>query len=204
MIDVPSPVGARAILRVAGKRWLGRMGRGARIRLGPTPYTRLVLAGRVVSVDSLRGEVVVDVDVLTAIPRVRASEIMSSRLVTASAGESVAEVARKLLRHNIRAVPVVNGSGLLVGLASTVRVMEALLEGRGGEAVEGFLEGDVATAVPEADILEIMGVMDERGVGRVVVVDEAGRPVGMVTRTDILRRLVAVYSGEKEGAGLGG
>lgn len=39
-----------------------------------------------------------------------------------------------------------------------------------------------------------MRVMEERNVGRVVVVDEQGRPAGIVTRTDVLRMFTRLYS----------
>lgn len=193
LIDLPGPLGARAILRVAGRRVAGRLRRGSRIRLGPTPYTRMVLAGAVVSVNSIRGEIVVDVDVLTAIPRVGVGEFMTSRLVTVSESVSVREVAEMLLRHDIRAVPVVDEDGVLRGLASSRRVLQALLEGAVDSPVGDYVERDAVTATPEEDILEVMETMERRRVGRVVIVDSRGRPIGIVTRTDILGRLIAAY-----------
>ena len=193
LIDIPGPLGARAILRVAGRRVAGRLRRGSRIRLGPTPYTRMVLAGAVVSVNSIRGEIVVDVDVLTAIPRVGVGEFMTSRLVTVSESVSVREVAEMLLRHDIRAVPVVDEDGVLRGLASSRRVLQALLEGAVDSPVGDYVERDAVTATPEEDILEAMETMERRRVGRVVIVDSRGRPIGIVTRTDILGRLIAAY-----------
>ncbi len=193
LIDLPGPLGARAILRVTGRRVAGRLRRGSRIRLGPTPYTRMVLAGVVVSVNSIRGEIVVDVDVLTAIPRVGVGEFMTSRLVTVSESVSVREVAEMLLRHDIRAVPVVDEDGVLRGLASSRRVLQALLEGAVDSPVGDYVERDAVTATPEEDILEVMETMERRKVGRVVIVDSRGRPIGIVTRTDILGRLIAAY-----------
>ncbi|GEM_PF-270243 len=195
LIDIPSPLGARAILKVLGRRGLERTLReGMRVKVGPTPYTRLVIAGRIASIDEARSEVVVEVDTLAAVPRATVRDLMSRRLIKATADSKVSSVARLLLQHNIRAVPVVDGENRLVGLATAQAVMNALLEGRGDEAVGLHVEKDIVTVHENADIVDVMEAMNERGVGRVVVVDGTMRPLGIVTRTDVLRRLVAWYT----------
>jgi CBS domain-containing protein len=54
-----------------------------------------------------------------------------------------------------------------------------------------FHECEPVTVGPEAPVAEIVDRMDQDCVGSVVVVDPAGRPVGIVTDRDILRRVVA-------------
>jgi len=77
---------------------------------------------------------------------------------------------------------------------SSQHIAEAFLEGDLDAAVEDYMDHSVLTVSPEEDILEIMRVMEERNVGRVVVVDEGGRPAGIITRTDILRTFTRIYS----------
>jgi CBS domain-containing protein len=51
---------------------------------------------------------------------------------------------------------------------------------------------DVVSIQPTATVLEAARLMNDRGVGGVVVVDEANSLLGIFTERDILRRVVAV------------
>jgi len=50
---------------------------------------------------------------------------------------------------------------------------------------------DVVSIQPTATVLEAVRLMNDRGVGGVVVVDEANSLLGIFTERDILRRVVA-------------
>jgi len=50
---------------------------------------------------------------------------------------------------------------------------------------------DVVSIQPSASVLEAARVMNDRGVGGVVVVDQANALLGIFTERDILRRVVA-------------
>ena len=65
---------------------------------------------------------------------------------------------------------------------------------RGGAAVsdamtplEGMMSKEVVCVRPDASAAEITTLFLERGMSSVPVVDEAGRPVGVVSKTDLLR-----------------
>ena len=192
LMNIISPVETKALLVVAGSGYRG-IREGDRVCIGPTPFTRLIVGGRVAMVDVRRRQVLVDVDSLIAIPKLRAAEIMSRDLVVARLGDSLLEVAEKLLERNIRAMPVVDDRGVLVGLVNSNHVARAFLEGRVDARVEDFFERNVVVAGEGADILDLMRSMASRRTGRVVIVDGAGRPIGIVTRTDILVRLTRLY-----------
>ena len=50
---------------------------------------------------------------------------------------------------------------------------------------------DVVSVVPTASVLEAARLMNDRSVGGLLVVDEAGKLLGIFTERDILRRVVA-------------
>jgi CBS domain-containing protein len=52
-------------------------------------------------------------------------------------------------------------------------------------------EREVITVAPEATAFEIADAMDEHSIGCVVVTDPVGRPLGIVTDRDLVRRVVA-------------
>lgn len=51
--------------------------------------------------------------------------------------------------------------------------------------------GSVAALRPEATVLEAAALMNERGIGSVVVIDDQKRLAGIFTERDVLRRVVA-------------
>lgn len=54
-----------------------------------------------------------------------------------------------------------------------------------------FYEREAVTVAPGISVVEIADLMDEESVGSVVVVDEAGKPLGIVTDRDLALRVVA-------------
>jgi CBS domain-containing protein len=53
-----------------------------------------------------------------------------------------------------------------------------------------YYERDPVTVGPEVLVPEIADIMDEHSVGCVIVVDDAGRPLGVVTDRDLVRRVI--------------
>jgi CBS domain-containing protein len=48
------------------------------------------------------------------------------------------------------------------------------------------MSDDLATISPSADAMDAIALMQERGVGRLPVVDEQGELVGLVSRSDLV------------------
>lgn len=192
LLGLGSPLGPRVILRTAGN--LSQLSRGSKVVIGPTRATRIIVFGEVLEVHPSRKEVLVGVESLVAVPRVRAREIMTGSVVSIGPREPLRKAAQALLERGIRALPVVEEDGRLVGIISSQHIAQAFLDGNLDAAVEDYMDRSVLTVSLEEDVLEIMRVMEERNVGRVVVVDEQGRPAGIVTRTDVLRMFTRLYS----------
>jgi CBS domain-containing protein len=57
--------------------------------------------------------------------------------------------------------------------------------------VADFMKAEVVTVTPDTPVLVAARLMLERKISGLPVVDEAGRPVGIVTEHDLLRRVTA-------------
>jgi CBS domain-containing protein len=92
------------------------------------------------------------------------------------------------LARNIRAVQE-SADGLRPGLSGhdSLKDMAAQMRGR----VADLMSADVLTCPPEVSIREAALRMTRRRVGSVVVTDPAGRPLGLVTDTDLRVRVLA-------------
>jgi CBS domain-containing protein len=143
-----------------------------------------------------------------------AADVMTTTVVTVSPETPVPEVARLLHEHRISGVPVVDGSGNVVGVVS-----EGDLIGHAGAIGEQrrswwlrLLTGESALArdyaktharstsdvmtsrvitVPDtASLADIARQMERHGIKRVPVVQD-GRLVGIVSRSNLLQALAA-------------
>jgi CBS domain-containing protein len=138
---------------------------------------------------------------------------MSAPVITVGPETPVVEVARRLLEHRVSGVPVVEG-GRLVGIVSEgdlIRRTETGTERRRswwltlitspatlaeeyarshGHRAADVMTTAVVTVTPETPLGTVAGLLEERRIKRVPVV-QAGRLVGIVTRADLVRVLAA-------------
>jgi CBS domain-containing protein len=112
----------------------------------------------------------------------RARDLMRTTLVTVPPDAPVAEVARLLAFHQISGLLVVEGAQL-VGV-----VTEADLLSKQGQTAGDIMTREVVAVSEDATAEEIARLLTERRIRRVPVVRE-GRPVGVVTRGDLVRWL---------------
>lgn len=143
----------------------------------------------------------------------RVAEVMSKPAVAVPPDMSVADVASTLLKHRVRAVPVVDPSGKLLGIISDMDLlvrnahlhfptflglMESLVPIGGdrnlneelrrvlGVAARDVMTKDVRTATPDDDLGEVAHDMSQRHLHAIPVVKD-GKVEGMLFPTDIVR-----------------
>ena len=145
----------------------------------------------------------------------QARDIMTADVITVSPQTPVGEIARLLAERQISGAPVVDDEGRLKGIVTEADlILRAarphfpryipFLEGviflenpkHYAEQVEKILATtaeeimtrEVVTVAPEAGVQELATLMADRNINRVVVT-EAERVAGIVTRADIIRTL---------------
>ncbi|WP_372404373.1 CBS domain-containing protein [Streptomyces luteireticuli] len=135
------------------------------------------------------------------------SQVMTAEVVTVEPRTPLKEVARTLARHGIGGVPVVEPDGTVLGMVTeTDLVLRNVPDGepatrhRGlgerryhrrirhdGARTAGMLMSAPARTIgPERTVVDAARAMADHGVGRLPVVDDEGRLVGIVTRRDVL------------------
>ena len=145
----------------------------------------------------------------------KARDVMVSPVVTVGENETVREVAKLLIAKRISAVPVVDGSGKLVGIVTeadllhraesgTVRPVSwwlSLISGDRALAedyvkshamkVKDVMTRDVKTADPETPLYEIADLFEEEHIKRVPIVSKGGDLVGIVSRANIIQAVAS-------------
>ncbi len=120
--------------------------------------------------------------------RAMAAELMSSPAKTVEASCSVERAAELIVRYNVNVLPVMEGEKL-VGLISRQVIEKAMFHHLGARTVTDFMSAEFATITPEATLLDVQTIIIEAK-QRCLPVMEGGRLIGVVTRTDLLNRLV--------------
>jgi CBS-domain-containing membrane protein len=144
-----------------------------------------------------------------------AQEAMTRDVITVGPRATVGEIAGLLVRHRISAVPVVSDDKRIVGIVSQTDLghrSETGTEKRRKWWLEIFADADtkareyikshgltaqdvmsrVVISVPmDADLSEVADVLDTHRIRQVPVVED-GRLVGMISRSDLVRKLAEV------------
>ena len=121
----------------------------------------------------------------------KASNIMTTGVITVGLSTSVGDIVRSLLANGISAVPVLDEHGALVGIVSEADLIH--LDGSDFLRWHGVKAADVMTkpvivAKPEMRLNELVSLFDKHRIKRVPVVDH-GKIVGIVSRANILQAL---------------
>ena len=110
-------------------------------------------------------------------------DLMVSDVVTIGPGSTLAEAARRMRDHNVGILPVVVNGQLAGVITDRDLVVRALAEGADPTltVVGEFASAEPICARPETPLDEAMEVMAARQLGRLPVVDDDHRLVGIVT-----------------------
>jgi CBS domain-containing protein len=112
-------------------------------------------------------------------------DLMNTTLETVPPGATVREAAVKMAERHVGLLPVVDEGRLLGIVTDRDLVVRALSRGWTDRAVREVMTGEPACLSKEADIELAILTMEERKVGRLLVTDESGRLVGVLSAADV-------------------
>jgi CBS-domain-containing membrane protein len=135
-------------------------------------------------------------------PLKRVRDIMNPVAMTLREDATVAQAWDLLAKQELGQAPVVDASGVLVGLLTRAELMRPdRLPGAGAHALvwQALLMQSVAdvmwtpvpSVAPDTDIRRLARVLLDTGLPGLPVVDEQGRVSAFVSRSDILQAVVA-------------
>ncbi|MFI7634978.1 site-2 protease family protein [Nonomuraea sp. NPDC049400] len=127
-----------------------------------------------------------------ALHGIRVADAMSSHPVVASPDETVSGlIERVVLRHRLSTYPLVGQDGSFRGMVTLNRIREVKEELRDTVRLADIAcpPQDVPRARPEEPLTDLLERMQGAADGRAVVLDAAGRLVGLLTPTDISRTI---------------
>lgn len=118
-------------------------------------------------------------------------QLMTSDPICLSAGMSAESATRKLLEHRLHGAPVVDDAGRLLGVASLVDLATAQADDPERRiVVRDLMTAPAVTIDAGATVYEAARLLVTRGIQRLVIVGEEGRPKAVLTSSDLLRAAV--------------
>jgi len=146
---------------------------------------------------------------LSAMSERHAADIMTSPAITVHEDLAAQRAVRQMLEKGLKRLPVINRHGSLTGMLSRFDVFRTVTRetpewrairdrnvrvediGRVGE----IMRRDARAVKPDAPLEEVMKIIDEKDIRRVMVVDNAGKLLGMIFDRDLLR----LFAGHRVG-----
>lgn len=128
-----------------------------------------------------------------------AGEIMTAPVISVRNDETVRTAVARMVKHNLKRLPVVNEEGRLMGMVSRIDVFRSVQlhydrqtaeveEPKPGRSVTELMYTDAPTVGPNATLEEIVRALEASRRRRVIVVDDERRVLGIITDGDLLRR----------------
>jgi CBS domain-containing protein len=137
-------------------------------------------------------------------------DVMTTNVITVGKFENVLAVADILASRNISGIPVVDKQGKAIGIITQADILsvvgvrkdhtfkdllkhmlgEPFPERKMGDIVGDIMTSPVLTTSPQTNIAEVVRIMDEKKIRRLLVVDEEKKLVGIISRADILKAVL--------------
>lgn len=129
-----------------------------------------------------------------------AGDIMTAPVVTVREDEDVAHAVQKLLAHGLKRLPVVDAGGRLAGVVSRVDILRAAAGSGDGQQEQGLaprpgrtlgeiMSRSVPTVHVNDDLADVLQAILGTDLRRVIVLDEQGLPLGIITDGDLVARV---------------
>ena len=129
-------------------------------------------------------------------------EVMTKEPVTVHPGTPVKEALALLANHRVTSLPVVDGSGKILGVVSEADLVRELLarDPRSQEippedertpisVVDDVMTAHPVTVPPDEDLVKAVDLITTTTVKSLPVVDRKGHLVGVLSRSDVVRLL---------------
>lgn len=126
-----------------------------------------------------------------SVEHARVADAMHPGIVSCPADATATKVARLMALHHVHCIFVMHrdfdGSGepYVWGIISDLDLMEAVLRGDAATPAESLAHQPMVSVDPGMRLREACSLMVKHGVGHLVVVDDARRPIGVLSTTDV-------------------
>ncbi len=172
-----------ALVRLIGSAKVFQI--GDEVVVGPTPVNKLLIRGEIIGKDEVQQSLLVSISEMISLPKKPVRFYMRSPLITLPLEATIRDAIRLFSSRHIHGAPIVEGEHL-EGIVTLTDVATAIDQGLSLETpVRQIATKDVVEIPSSTKLYEVIRRFKEREIGRVIVV-ENGKPVGILTHSDII------------------
>jgi predicted transcriptional regulator len=173
-----------AVIKLFGSAKLFEI--GDQITIGPTPVNKLLLRGEVFGKDESEQLLLIATTEMISLPKQAIKAYMSSPLKTLTSSNTLRDAIVLFNKNRIHGAPVIDKEKLkgIITMSDIAKAVEKDLPLT--TKVSAVMTTDVIEAPSDTKLFEVIKRFKEREVGRLIVVEQ-GKPVGILTQSDIIR-----------------
>jgi CBS-domain-containing membrane protein len=125
---------------------------------------------------------------------------MTAPAITVGGKDTMGLAAGRMAKHNLKRLPVVNEEGELVGVLSRLDILRLIATAKQPKlpvqttaglvrTVQDVMRAEIPSVRAYDDLQTVVDALCEYDSQKLVVVDEAGRPVGLISDSDVVSRI---------------
>ena len=160
------------------------------IKIGPTPVNNLTIIGTIIGRDDVDNALLIKTEGILSIPTVQIKELSTPINHSVDYDVTLIEVCKIMNEHHIKGIPVIVG-GEVKGIVKYSDVIRMVAEGNVDAKVEDFMDENVAIAKETNTLMHSMDTLYQNDVSMLILLNDNNEVSGMVTFTDVLRRLIS-------------
>jgi CBS domain-containing protein len=130
----------------------------------------------------------------------KVADVMTSPAITVFGSEPLGAAAVRMAEHGIKRLPVLDESGKLIGVLSRVDVLKQVMSEEAKKRVAkapfgavhtlgDIMLSEIPTIHEDAQLADVIARFLEVGTRRLVVTDDASRPLGLISDADVVMRV---------------
>lgn len=158
---------------------------GDEVSIGPTPVNKLLIRGEIIGKDEVQQSLLISVSEMLSLPKKPVSHYMHTPLITLPHDATLRDAVELFASRRINGAPVMRGEKLL-GIVTLTDIAKGISQGLLlDESVLKVATPEVVEVPVGTRLYEVIKQLKSKKIGRLIVVDQ-GRPVGMLTHSDII------------------
>jgi len=173
-----------AMIKLVGSAKLFEI--GDQITIGPTPVNKLLIRGEVFGKDESKQALLIATSEMISLPKKSIRHYMSSPLKSLKSTDTIRGALALFNREHIHGAPIIDNEKLR-GIITMSDIVKAIERDQPMETpVAKLMTTSVVEASSDTRLFEVVRRFKEREIGRLIVIED-GKPVGIITQSDILR-----------------
>ena len=161
------------------------------LQVGPTPVNKLTIRGEVCGRNDAENTVVMMVSEILSLPKTPIADYISKKLIVVNGDMTIQQVAKVLIDRKIHGAPV-TVDNKIVGVISVTDIAKAVAANSQGLARD-IMSRDIISIDDYRPVYDAIKLFEKYNVGRILVVQN-GAPLGLISRTDILKQIFSIAS----------